>query len=311
MSSTFANKLFNRLDNGLIYDKTETYEITTKEAPHKTYNFSIDGNILYFNPDMEKNIYSLDLKSGVMSASPVKITGKDINGFQVIGKSILYHDNSDKVYKTSIDNNTETEVNDIDYIIGKNSDNYIMYVNGSGKIGYITDINDLSKRTTEIARTGIINFNNKYIISCEYNSKTIYIHDLFSDVNKTSFEFSTFSNNIDSCFCNDEMFCVVESSTYDIYILSVEDFEKGATVADWHKVKTITNIMIPLLSNNYFVYIKSPSSDKNIYYSNSKYLLNESGTYNEHYSQTELLYSIDKKLDILQQLLEQFIPPSN
>lgn len=235
------------------------------------------------------------------------------NPFCVNNNVILL--NYDNIYVSLYDilNDTTKNVStyDVYNIFNKNSNNIILvnkrvssydyYYHGitfDYDAGTITEV-----FTSTIDARSSANINNEYLITVSGTSdKDIVIYELANTENNTTY--NNLNDNSKIVFANDYIFCYYDKTTQEIYKLSVEEYKNSTDKGSLNWVKIADNIdgTVFYLSNEWFAFVKN----KVLYYTSVEFFDGYNGHLIKEFTQTELLYNINKKLDTLQDLLKQF-----
>ena len=328
-SPTFANKLFNRLDNGLFYDEETIYEMKEINVSGIGGNIIFvsvyNDNIYFVSNDKYKEIKQIDINSEDHSYNVIKTVNNNISSSFVTDNNNICYNNYDfpsssyKGYITTINEGaTETEISNIYKFININSNNQILfeyYNANANSVMYISNLNEINEAKnwkqvlTDYDEYSYIN--NKYYIyrtvdadgKLQVNIKNISTNTI------TSFN-TTEKKSECYCFANDTIFGYLVSSTRKVYILSVAKYEaaQDKSALSFTEVAVLDqNMQHFYITNKWFVYCK----DQKIYYCPVEYLYNSDHKITQHMTQMDLLYSINKKLNTLTDLLEQFKVPEN
>ena len=323
-SVSFANKLFNRLDNCLLYDEDIIYEMKEIDVSKIPANYSIqriniyNDKIYFVSNENYKEVKQIDINNDDHDYTIVKTVNNNISGNLNINNDDIYYATYITTYtgvKTTLNETTETEINGIIGFLNINSNNQILfnYRNNGNDEMYISNLNDITnsqKWKKILTSTDLHSYiNNKYYIYRANNNGKIQVNikDIITDettsINIKDAYYSSY------CFANDTIFGYLNINNNKVYILSVADFETAPdkSALSFIEVDKLVDVNCFYITNKWFV----NGIGKKIYYCPVEYLYNPEHKTTQQITQMNLLYRIDKKLDTLADLLEQFKVPQN
>ena len=305
-SASFANKLFNKLDKGLTTEVMEPIELKQVEVSFngKSVYLCIDEDYLYFCLYNTRNkINRLDLNTGEITYN-YKETSNTITGggFAINGEDVFYHRGS-IIYK-----NNNVSLSNANYIFNINSDKILGCASDDWKLT-LGDLNSSSWTKTNIDNiTSTTSINNKYFITDPAGIEGLRIGEINNKDNFT--DYTNIQTGMGSAvFCNDTIFGYIDDNK--ICILPVAEYEKATDKASltWTEVVSFTSWKKHCLSNKW--YVNADIDNNIIYYGPALWLYTPEHLGPVSKTQMDLLYDIDKKLDLLQDLLKQFTVPTS
>ena len=324
-SVSFANKLFNRLDNGLLYDEETIYEMKEIDISEIGSGNDIkfisiyNDNIYFVSDDNYKEIKHIDINSEDHSYNVIKTVNNDIKYSFVMNDDNIYYSNSTGglgAYETTkTQGATETKINLIHSFVNINPNNQILFYTVSGVSGKtcISNINEIktSSKWTDILTERKLNsyINNNYFIYYDNNNNKIRINIKNLSKDETTSINTENAYVLCYCFANDSIFGYINLDKNKVYILSIAEFEasKDKSSLSFTEVANLVGVNCFYITNKWFAYGK----EQKIYYCPVEYLYNPEHKITQQITQMDLLYSIDKKLNTLTDLLEQFKVPEN